>query len=51
LKAQGKPEEAARHYRRALTLFEQALAPHHSKVITCRENYHRLLEGVQLHEG
>jgi len=44
LKANGQREAAAQLYQRALQIFEQTLGPEHPKVITCRENYARLLK-------
>jgi hypothetical protein len=41
-KAQGRREEAADLYSRALAIFERALGPNHPKIITCRENFERL---------
>jgi hypothetical protein len=41
-KAQGKRDEAAELYARALAIFERVLDPNHPKVTTCRENYARL---------
>jgi hypothetical protein len=43
LRAQGRQAEAEPMYRRALTIFEQALEPTHLKIATCRMNYARLL--------
>jgi tetratricopeptide (TPR) repeat protein len=42
-KSQQKFEEAASFYRRALAIFEATLSPSHPKLLTCRENYERLL--------
>jgi hypothetical protein len=49
-KSQRRLAEAKPLYMRALTIFEQALGETHPKVITCRENYARLLREMNRHE-
>jgi tetratricopeptide (TPR) repeat protein len=42
LKKQGRYEEAAQLYQRALAIFRSSLGPEHPKVITCQDNLTRL---------
>ena len=46
LRAQGRRTEAEPMYRRALTIFEQALDAAHPKISTCLMNYAELLREV-----
>lgn len=48
LDGQGKYEEAERLYLRALAIFGRSLSPSHPKLVTCRENYERLLRKMEV---
>jgi hypothetical protein len=42
-KSQQRFAESAAAYRRSLAIFETSLSPSHPKLLTCRDNYERLL--------
>jgi hypothetical protein len=42
-RSQGKVEEAAQMYRRAIEIFKQSLHPSHPKRKLCEQNYEQLL--------
>ncbi len=47
-KSDGRFDEAEAAYRRALAIFERSLPPSHPKLVTCRENYERLLREMKV---
>jgi len=50
-KSQKQYAKAEPLYRRALSIFEQALGPKHPKVATCRANYVQLLQQMKRTAG